>query len=310
MIKADDVMLKMNRRRMVLAKIYFLPLAVFILLPGTFILTYVISILLRDVEVGFPYISDTGTYVPESCIFGQLLNLVASLIAATVYVRYKQVEQYYRDHLSNESRLVLRLNMVGLWLGWIAAFGVSLVANFQETSVFIIHMIGAMMAFGIGMFYAWLQTLMSYYMFPLVNSLLMARLRLVLSIVSTVCFIILNVATPLSLQQFHGKDKTKWYQKDGGFASHVIATVSEWILALAFDLYFLSFVRELQNITMASPKVIFLTEETGMSSTSDIYHSEDNLEVAFPKSRGSMGSVTTETVNSINSVTTEAVIHR
>ncbi|XP_013787276.1 DNA damage-regulated autophagy modulator protein 2-like [Limulus polyphemus] len=295
---------------MVLAKIYFLPLAVFILLPGTFILTYVISILLRDVEVEFPYISDTGTYVPESCIFGQLLNLVASLIAATVYVRYKQVEQYYRDHLSNESRLVLRLNVVGLWLGCTAAFGVSLVANFQETSVFIVHMIGAMMAFGIGMLYAWLQTVMSYYMFPLVNSLLVARLRLVLSIVSTVCFIILNVATPISLKQFHGKDKTKWYPKDGGFASHVISTVSEWILALAFDLYFLSFVRELQNITMASPKVIFLTEETGMSSTSDIYHSEDNLEVAFPQSHGSMGSVATETVNSINSVTTEAIIHR
>lgn len=27
---------------------------------------------------GVPYISDTGTYVPESCIFGQCLNIIAA----------------------------------------------------------------------------------------------------------------------------------------------------------------------------------------------------------------------------------------
>ena len=33
----------------------------------------------KHVEPGFPYISDTGTYPPESCVFGQLMNLGALL---------------------------------------------------------------------------------------------------------------------------------------------------------------------------------------------------------------------------------------
>ncbi|XP_076334751.1 DNA damage-regulated autophagy modulator protein 2-like isoform X2 [Tachypleus tridentatus] len=293
---------------MALAKLYFLPLAVFVLLPGTFIITYVISILHRDVEVDFPYISDTGTYVPESCIFGQLLNIVACLIGATVYVRYKHVEHYCQNHLAIESTRVLRLNLVGLFLGLAAAFGTSLVANFQETAVIIVHMIGATMAFGLGMIYAWLQTVMSFYMYPLMNTKTMAGIRLFLSIVNTVCFIILNVATPISLKYFHGKDKTKWYPKDGGFAAHVVSTASEWILTLAFDFYFLTFVRELHDISMTSPKVIFLTEEMGISSSGDIYRCDDNLEVASPQSSGIVEpAYSREVISSVCSTTSQVI---
>ncbi|KAG5452678.1 hypothetical protein CSKR_114478 [Clonorchis sinensis] len=34
---------------------------------------------LDHISILFPYISDTGTWVPESCIFGQLLNMAATL---------------------------------------------------------------------------------------------------------------------------------------------------------------------------------------------------------------------------------------
>ena len=38
---------------------------------------YTLSVLLHHTEPDFPYISDTGTYSPESCIFGQALNIGA-----------------------------------------------------------------------------------------------------------------------------------------------------------------------------------------------------------------------------------------
>lgn len=69
-----------------------------------------------------------------------MLNIVSFLVALTIYVRYKQVEQYYRDHMSPESTKILSRNMIALWLGWISAFGLSIVANFQETNVFRVHM--------------------------------------------------------------------------------------------------------------------------------------------------------------------------
>ncbi|XP_013777817.1 DNA damage-regulated autophagy modulator protein 1-like isoform X2 [Limulus polyphemus] len=294
---------------MALNKLYFLPLAVFVLLPATFIITYVISILHRDVEVSFPYISDTGTYIPESCIFGQLLNIVACLIAATVYVRYKQVEHYYQNHLGSESTQMLRLNMVGLCLGWAAALGASLVANFQETAVIVVHMIGATMAFGLGMIYTWLQTVISFYTCPLMNTKTVAGIRLFLSIVSMMCFIILNITTPISLKYFHGKDTTKWDPKDGGFDAHVVSTVSEWILALAFDFYFLTFVRELHDISMTSPKVIFLIQEMGMPTSGDIYRCDDNLEVASPQSSRTVEPVSPrEVISSVCSATSQVII--
>jgi hypothetical protein len=38
---------------------------------------YTIAVLNEHVDPGFPYISDTGSYSPESCIFGQLVNITA-----------------------------------------------------------------------------------------------------------------------------------------------------------------------------------------------------------------------------------------
>ena len=61
------------------SELHYLPMAVFILLPATFIISYVVAILLGHVELVFPYISDTGTHVPESNFFAQMLNMVAAL---------------------------------------------------------------------------------------------------------------------------------------------------------------------------------------------------------------------------------------
>lgn len=48
-----------------------------------------------------------------------------------MYVRYKQIEQHYRDHLSSEYTIVLRMNKAALSLGWLGCFGVCVLANFQ-----------------------------------------------------------------------------------------------------------------------------------------------------------------------------------
>jgi hypothetical protein len=44
--------------------------------------------------MNLPYISDTGAYPPESCIFAQFLNFGALLVGVDVYIRYKQVEDH------------------------------------------------------------------------------------------------------------------------------------------------------------------------------------------------------------------------
>lgn len=142
------------------------------------------------------------------------------LIALTIYVRYKQIEQHYRDHMSPECSKILSRNWVSLWLGWVASFGLSIVANFQETNVFRVHMVGAMTAFTFGVLYSWLQTLMSFNMVGVVNGLHVARIRLVLSIIMSCSYLTSMVCGPMAFRQFHGKDPTSESAQQPGCRSN------------------------------------------------------------------------------------------
>jgi len=213
------------------------------------------------VEVELPYISDTGTHVPESSIFAQMLNFCAFLVGLTIYVRYKQIEQYYRDNLSPESTKIFCRNRIALICGLTSAIGLSMVANFRELELFKIHMVGATMAFGFGTVYCWLQTIMSFKMHPLVNTQLMAGFRLFLTILMTGTFATSCICGPLAMKYFHGKDPTNWQPDDGAFGLHLTATVCEWITAMSLNFFVLSYVEELKKISMTTPKVLFIIEE-------------------------------------------------
>ncbi|XP_071551080.1 DNA damage-regulated autophagy modulator protein 2-like isoform X2 [Panulirus ornatus] len=248
--------------------LYLLPLTVFVLFPATFIITYTISVLLHHTEPEFPYISDTGTKSPESCIFGQALNIGAFAILVTIYVRFRQIAELYRNHSSSSN--IVRLNRVGLFIGSLAAFGISIVANFQETNVFFVHISGALLAFGLGTGYLWVQAMCSYQTHPLVNSLAMAHIRLVLAVVAAVFFFTGCICASIAHTQFNGSDPTNWYPKDGGWGFHVASTVSEWVCAGTFNIFMLTLVDEFKNITMDPPQVYVSVETLAPTQYSGI----------------------------------------
>lgn len=76
-------------------------------------------------------------------------------VLITIYVRFRQIAELYRNHSSSAN--VVKLNRVGLCVGSLAAMGISVVANFQETNVFFVHITGALIAFGLGTTYLWVQ---------------------------------------------------------------------------------------------------------------------------------------------------------
>lgn len=121
-------------------------------------------------------------------------------VAIVVYIRFKQVEQYYRDDLTTASAKIFRLNRFANFFGLFSALGLSVVANFREIELFKIHLLGALMAFGFGAVYCFLQTWLSYSMVPLVNSLAMARWRLFLSIIITINFLTTCVMGQISIR--------------------------------------------------------------------------------------------------------------
>ncbi|XP_037938674.1 DNA damage-regulated autophagy modulator protein 2 [Teleopsis dalmanni] len=241
-----------------MSTVYLFPVSVFLLFQITFIGTYIAAVLEKHVVPTVPYISDAAAYSPESCVFGQLINIGAVLLGITIYIRYRQVLQIYEYH-SNLGNGVIRNNRIAVWFGLASCFGISIVANFQETNVRIVHFIGAFFCFGCGTMYFWMQALLSYILFPNVGTKLYAHLRLAMACTCTILFILLAVTGVMSHILFKGQNPRQWYPSDGGWYFHVVSSISEWIIATIFSFFILSFTDEFRDISFNHPQISLIS---------------------------------------------------
>lgn len=236
-----------------MANLHYLPITIFVSLPAVFILTYVIAVLLGHAEPGFPYISDVSTYAPESCIFSQIVNLIAVLMCFTIYVRYFQIKECTRAFSLPAS--LPKWNYWALIFGLISSAGLSILANFQET-VMAVHLIGALLSLGGGTAYFWTQAACSFYLNPSGCSLRLAHLRMALSTFCTVCFFVFAITGILARLAYKGTNPRKWHKEDGGWELHTASSVTEWLCVMAFCAYILTFIEEFRDIRISPPKVI------------------------------------------------------
>lgn len=226
-----------------------LPVALVVWTAATFIFAYITAVILRHVDPLVPYISDTGTVAPERCVFGVMLNVSAFLGVATMYVRYKQL-QALAD--VDDTRLN-RLNVVGFVFGCCSSFGMCVVANFQKTTLFSMHLVGAILTFGIGALYVFIQTALSYLMQPHIHSKTMFWTRLSFGIWTLSSIISMFVSSVIMYSTLPGVEVNKklhWTPGEPGFTAHIISTISEWSLALSFISFFLTYIRDFKKINL------------------------------------------------------------
>ncbi|GFO31113.1 DNA damage-regulated autophagy modulator protein 2 [Plakobranchus ocellatus] len=228
-------------------KVHYLPIFTAIFIISAFFLSYGVSVYHGHVEPDFPYISYAAIQAPERCIFAQLVNIGAFLMAANVYIRYLQMSEVL-DQLKGARRDIM-VNKASLILGWISAFGLTMVANFQTVEMRPGHYTGAGLAFLLGMVYCWLQTSLSvrYSRWSLV-----AICQLIHSICLSIClivFIISKTIYKVRESQGHG---TKW---DTLRVVYLISTISEWLTAASIVTFVLTFYRDFSRIEFKSPKV-------------------------------------------------------
>uniref|UniRef100_A0A3B3RP17 DNA-damage regulated autophagy modulator 2b n=1 Tax=Paramormyrops kingsleyae TaxID=1676925 RepID=A0A3B3RP17_9TELE len=222
-----------------------LPTALVLWTSATFIFAYITAVVLNHVDPLVPYISDTGTVAPERCVFGIMLDISSFLGIATIYVRYKQVQALV-DH---EEPTLHILNQVGLVLGWLSSFGMCVVANFQKTTLFSMHLVGAVLTFGIGALYILVQTLLSYRMQPRLHGKGIFWVRLVLGIWTFTSIISMFVSSVIMYSSLPGVDvekKLHWIPGETGYTPHIVSTISEWSLAFSFISFFLTYIRDFQ----------------------------------------------------------------
>ncbi|KAG9270153.1 DNA damage-regulated autophagy modulator protein 2-like [Astyanax mexicanus] len=216
---------------------------------GTLVLTYTVSVLLGHTDLLLPYISDTGTEVPERCVFGFMLCISAFLGLCTVYVRYKQVQAL----ISASESSLQTLNYLGFLLGVISSIGMCVVASFQKTDMMSMHLFGAGMTFGPGALYILVQTGVSYRMQPRFHGTGILWARLAVGVWCLLSIIVLFVSSMLMYDEVPGQDvatKLRWAPGERGYLPHLVSAGAEWSLAFSFICFFFTFIRDFQKISL------------------------------------------------------------
>uniref|UniRef100_A0A8D0GSL7 DNA damage regulated autophagy modulator 2 n=1 Tax=Sphenodon punctatus TaxID=8508 RepID=A0A8D0GSL7_SPHPU len=226
----------------------FLPSALVIWTAASFIFSYITGVLLHHIDPLVPYISDTGTTPPERCLFGIMLNISSFLGIATMYVRYKQVSA-----LTPEKPKIIKLNKAGFTLGMMSCFGLCIIANFQKSALISMHVVGACLTFGIGAIYFLVQTILSYKMQPEIHSKAIFWIRLIVLLWCGLSIVSMFISSVLLYSGVYGTNlvqKLHWDPWEKGYIVHIISTISEWSLAIAFLSFFFTYIRDFQKISL------------------------------------------------------------
>ncbi|XP_067937733.1 DNA damage-regulated autophagy modulator protein 2-like isoform X2 [Watersipora subatra] len=227
--------------------LFLLPLLACLSFPITFGISYGMYYPKSNASWDFPYISETGNTAPESCVFGQLLNIAAVISALTVYVRYKETKQALVQYLPSSH--CYRVNFATCVFGMLASFGVSMVGNFQMDSVLLVHFVGAGFAFILGSVYSWLQVYISFKLLMFNCSRPIFFVRIICSLIVTIFLIGTVVGSFLYGVYPRNQSYRLW------------STTSEWIMAFGLALLFASFAKEFRTIKFEKPRISIIQEK-------------------------------------------------
>ncbi|XP_065648859.1 DNA damage-regulated autophagy modulator protein 1 [Hydra vulgaris] len=207
---------------------------------------YAISVGYQKLPNLFPYISDTGSKPPASCIFGMLLNLASVFAFIIIIIRHSYVEN------SIDNYRVHTLNDIAYFFGFLTALGAMIVSNFQESNALLVHMIGAFMCFACGITYSWIQLYISLLYVGIFGSKLKLWFRFAFSCLATITFISTILGAFLASIKFSKKTSNhtmiEFDSSDPGYPAHLVSTFSEWIMVISFACYFLTFYHEFKKI--------------------------------------------------------------
>lgn len=169
----------------------------------------------------FPYISTCGSYNPQSCLFSQICNICCMLALWIISIRFQQI----RDFGSAS-----RTNTAGLVIGFVSSIGISILGNFQPSVLLGVHLLGAALAFFLGLVYFWIQTWLTYSAQPSRDRRWVGPVRIILCSMCTclvICMVVLHIT---------------------GYRSE--AAICEWALVMCFFALFGVFAAEFRHIDL------------------------------------------------------------
>lgn len=144
----------------------------------------------------------------------------------------------------------------------------ALVASFRSTEHIDIHFLAAIPLFSAYCAVTSIQTWLSYKLIPSVNTLIIARIRLIITIFINICCLtylltfmvsVLQVRVPLS--QLRSAARLWWDESWGGYEAHVISAITESMAIFLACPYFISFITDFKRIKSNDGKLVYNTLE-------------------------------------------------
>lgn len=224
--------------------LWLLPVITVCLVIATFSTTYGIAVGLNHTHAVFPYVSKTGTDVPERGIFTVGITMVAILFCMNIEMRYEYVRLNFGQMslTPSEKARWMTTNTMTLYLSHIAAFGLILLASFQFDSMTAPHLLGAFLTFVFGPVCCWLHAAITWKTYK--------EERKKEFLVTFLCQITMSLVSSCLLIIFCGSFGSYRHQRTLNLGSkwdilrgvYLTSTISEWLLALSIILFLLTFI--------------------------------------------------------------------
>ncbi|XP_069807114.1 DNA damage-regulated autophagy modulator protein 1-like isoform X1 [Dendropsophus ebraccatus] len=227
-------------------------------LLGLFV-AYTVTIIEGHAPTYLLYISETGSYFPESVVFSTVFMLSSILGAATIYLqsRFLDIQSAaIEDHCSIAQKVLL---VVGLS----SSIGTFTVAVFQVEAFPVVHRTGAVMSLGLGTIYNIYQSKCLYRMS--LSNPYVCHIRMTLSLTMTVTLItFLLFKIPLLYQLCNGSPCEE--------ICNASAVISEWLSVLTFMLHYLTYYTDFQHLC-----IIWRGDKTEFVTLRKKIHSETKI---------------------------------
>ncbi|KAK5970706.1 hypothetical protein GCK32_011301 [Trichostrongylus colubriformis] len=156
-------------------------------------------------------------------------------------------------------------SLILTFLGFAAALGASIVANFQEGPQLVTHDVGAFLFFIGIVLYFYGQIIIAYGFRPRMVSVHLTNFRLILNIITTALLVFhltclfakpfvksVNGTKPSEVTPPSGIVRPK--KGDALYNNWLASTISEWVLALLIELHILTYAHDLSKKLTSSPR--------------------------------------------------------
>ncbi|XP_050312751.1 DNA damage-regulated autophagy modulator protein 2-like [Anthonomus grandis grandis] len=234
---------------------YLIPAAQAVIYTVAFPVTYVLgAFVYKDIPAVFPYISDTGVYSLQRCIFTATLCSGSILMTICLYIRYRQIKEILQRDKTASPKLV-KLNEASIYMCFLSLVGVFSVGCFQVNPFLIPHLTAALIGFLFGWIVIGIQTYFSFKLYPLNEAKVLNYVRLFLLIIITVSMCLVFLFGVLSFVFFKGEDLTQWTENSGGYQFHLISSISEWFLVYGMIYYIALHTIDFKSLVLNKPQI-------------------------------------------------------